>query len=99
MHLGIAAADRGDLHAAQTHMKASLALRPSALAYRNLAVMEDSLSSRGTAYAKAWTEAMRSSTAGSGATPYDIRFRSDLASEICQWMLVSNSPELHNFTA
>jgi hypothetical protein len=54
LHLGIGLADRFDFDGARQQFFASVALRPTALALRGLAVVETDLPTRWTYYQRAW---------------------------------------------
>ena len=91
LHLAVAAADASDFEAALRLTEASLALRPSALGYRNRAVLGNE-HDRFEWYRRAWE---------AGSTHGDatgLQLRRNLASEMAEVMLaVGNATQLANF--
>lgn len=58
LHVGIASAERRNFDAAVKSFEKSIALRPTAVAHRNLAVILDDIADRATHYQAAWTIAV-----------------------------------------
>ena len=82
LHAGVALADRADFAGATARTRASLALRPTALALRNLAVLSSgSEDERFEGYRKAWDAAAKPSHHNDHISP---RLRRNLASEISE---------------
>ena len=94
LHLSIAVADAGDFAAAVRHGRASVALKPTALGYRNLAVLGPA-ATRFDSYGRAWQVALASGGAAAGDAPgkasAGLQFRRNLASEITQAMLADGN--------
>jgi len=80
LHLGIHTAERGDSSAAFELFEASIVEKPSAQAYRSLAVLSTNPEDAYGFYMKAWDLAIEASF------PSASRLRLNLAAEICRFM-------------
>ena len=95
LHLGVGAAERFDTTRAMAHFNASVSLRESAVAFRNLATMSQQPTARAAFYQKAWAAAL----AETDDAMLELQQRS-LAGEIAQfWQHNRSWDELGRFVS